>query len=88
MDPDTRNGEEIHSGGLPKIDMSHPRQITPSPLPAGGGEGGVTVKNKGDQEFSNLVSMICLNVQSEVLGTLDIPLPTVGERGGIWTPYT
>ena len=38
----------------------------------------VTVKNKGDQEFLNLVSRICLNVQSEVLATLDIPLPWGG----------
>ena len=41
----------------------------------------VTVKNKGDQEFLNLVSRICLNVQSEVLATLDIPLPWGGGGG-------
>ena len=41
----------------------------------------VTVKNKGDQEFLNLVSRICLNVQSEVLDTLDIPLPWGGGCG-------
>ena len=27
-------------------------------------EGAISIKNEGDQEFLNLVSMICMNVQS------------------------
>ena len=42
-------------------------KLPPSPYLLGGG--GVTVKNKGDQEFKNLVSAICLNVDSAILDT-------------------
>ena len=63
------------------IDNTDSSKIIPTPShnlgwwgEGGVGEGGITVKNKGDQEFSNLTSMICMNVQSEVLHTFDVPV--------------
>ena len=61
---DSATGNWVEMKSLPPQTIVHWPDPTPLPPPHAPYWGGINIKNEGDQEFLNLVSMICMNVQS------------------------